>query len=230
MRPSSGTGHSTRPATSSSRPGSSTTLQRLRGGERGDALGDDALALGGIDQHAVLAQLRRASRRRRAHGEGAGAWKRWPSVRLSLAEPVPVIVAVAQVEADHARRRAGRAMRRSGRTQVNALRAAPAHGFRPGKAPQQRRASRGDQLGGGDCRAWTSRAPSSRLPGAAARALAPCLRRNPASACSGAVGARTALDAAGFRHRRADAAGERDAARADRRSAHRRAQAAPAPR
>ena len=57
--PSSTTGHSTSPATSSSRPGSSTTSAALPRARSAMPVGDHALAVGGIDQHAAVAQFGR---------------------------------------------------------------------------------------------------------------------------------------------------------------------------
>ena len=98
-----------------------------------------------------------------------GARKRWPSVRSADASPCP--------SSSPSRRSNGttapssrQTMRRSGRTQVKLLRAAPAHRLRPGEAAQQRRDRLGDQVGGGHRRRQSSPAPSSRPPDATARA------------------------------------------------------------
>ena len=185
MRPSSGTGHSTRPATSSSSPGSSTTVSWRSAARRGDAVGDDALALAASTSTRWARSLS-AQSAQAVTAKAPGAWKRWPSVRLADGQAVPVVVAVAQVERhDRAIQQAGDAAQRAHPGEVAA--AAPAHRLRPGEAAQQRRECRRRSARRRAPRRPPCPAPSSRLPARSCSRVAPCLRRKPASACSGAL-------------------------------------------
>ena len=135
IRPSSGTGHSTRPATSSSRPGSSTTVRCRSAASRGDALGDHPLAFRGIDQDVARAQRRRPVRAR-AHRERAGRVEAMALGQVGGGQPVPVVGAVAQVERhDRAVQQADDPAQRAHPGERAG--AAPAHRFRPGEAAQQ---------------------------------------------------------------------------------------------
>ena len=75
MRPSSGTGHSTSPATSSSRPGSSTSVTCRAVRQFGDAVADDPPAFVGIDHargaRAASPPSRRRMPRRMRPGRGS---------------------------------------------------------------------------------------------------------------------------------------------------------------
>ena len=141
MRPISGTGHSTSPATSSSRPGSSTTASPSSAARPRDAVGDHPLALG---RHPPRRGGRAASAAQSAQDVTAnapGARKRWPSVRSAAASPCPssspsrrsngTTCAVQQADDPAQRAHPG-----------EGAGPAPAHGFRPREPAQQRRERR----------------------------------------------------------------------------------------
>ena len=177
--------------------------QALVRGEAGDPLGDDALALVGIDQTRGARAASPASRRAQVTANAPGAWKRWPSVRSALARPWP--------SSSPSRRSNGttspssrQMMRRSGRTQMKLLRAAPAHGFRPGEAAQQRRAWRRRSSSAAPIAAAALfQHPVVALLAQAARGRA-MLAQEAGQRLLRRVGARAALDAAGCRDARGD--------------------------
>ena len=141
MRPSSGTGHSTRPVTSSSRPGIVDHGQAARGGQpRRCPSAITPPALGGIDD-ARGARAASSAQSAPRHGERAGGEEAMALGQVAGGQPVPVIVAVAQVERHHrAVEQAEDAAQRADPGEVAG--AAPAHRLRPGEAAQQRRAAR----------------------------------------------------------------------------------------
>ncbi len=119
MRPRCGTGHSTSPATSSSRPGSSTTVRCFSAAS--PAMRSAMIRL----RSAASTSTRCAvsfSRQSAAEdtAKAPGTWKRWPSVRLALARPWPSSAPSRRSNGTTAPS-SRQMMRRSGRTQTKLL-------------------------------------------------------------------------------------------------------------
>ncbi len=121
--------------------------QRFFGGEAGDAVGDDALAVGGVDQHAAVRAVARCQSAALVTAKAPGAWKRWPSVRLPLARPWPSSAPSRRSNGTTAPS-SRQTMRRSGRTQTKLLVPPQRMDFgqakrrsRPGMAPAIRSAA-----------------------------------------------------------------------------------------
>ena len=184
IRPSSGTGHSTSPPTSLTRPGSSTmvscrsaarwatpsAITRLRSSASTRTRRSRSVAAQSVQDRTATAP---------------GAWKRCPSVRSDDCSPCPSSAPSRRSNGTTAPS-SRQVMRRSGRTQVNALVPPQRIDFGQGK----RRSSVGTAAAisaavgtEGAALSSTQYSPSTRS--CAASAL--CLRRKPVSACSGAV-------------------------------------------
>ena len=120
----------------------------LLGRQSGQPIGDDLLAVGGVDQDAVREQ-RFLPVGRGGDGEGARGVEAVALGQVAAGQAVAVIGAVAQIERDDlAVEQADDAAQRADPDE--AAGAAPAHGFRPGEAAQQAGHGAGDQVGGGD--------------------------------------------------------------------------------
>ena len=228
MAPSSGTGHSTSPATSSSSPASSTTVRPRAAASR---VTPSQISRRRSAASTMTWRSRNASRHsaQDADRERAGREEPMPLGEVAAGQPVAVIVAVAQVErhrlaVEQAEDAAQRAHPGEGAG------AAPAHRFRPGKAAQQRRAARARSARRRRCRAPPGRAPRNRLPRATARAVGAVLAQEPGQRLLGRVAARAALAAAAFRHAARHARRQGDPPRAGECADVRGAPAAPAPR
>ena len=213
MRPSSGTGHSTRPATSSSKPGSSTTVSWRSAARRAmpsamtwrrSAASASTRRLAQAGCQSACACAPRTRRGRGSDGPRSG-WttaRPWPSSAPSRRSNGTTAPSSRQT------------MRRSGRTQVKSLPAPQRIDLGQGKRRSTGGMAAGDQRRRRAARRRTFPAPSSRLPGEAGPCVALCLRRKPVSAWSGALvrGPRSLLLAAATPA--ATSAGKRDAARA----------------
>ena len=147
IRPSSGTGHSTRPATSSSRPGSSTTVSCFSAARPAMPSAMMRLRSAASTSTRCARSLSRPVGGSR-DGEGAGGVEAVALGQVAAGEAVAVIGAVAQVERhDRAVQQADDAAQRADPGEVAG--AAPAHRFRPGEAAEDARYTNFDQMSGG---------------------------------------------------------------------------------
>ena len=136
-------------------------------GEAGDAVGDDALAVVGVDQHFVREQLL-SPVGGAGDGESAGGVEAVALGKVAAGQAVAVVGSVAQVERhDHAVEQAGDAAQRAHPDEGAG--AAPAHGFGPRKAAEHARDCARRSALRRTRRPRISPAPSSRLPGEVAR-------------------------------------------------------------
>ena len=115
-------------------------------------LGDDALALGGVRQHAVRRAASSCQSATRRDRERAGGEEAMPFGEIAEASPCAVILALAQIEAAPPRRSSRQTMRRSGRTQVKWL-----------VPPQRIDLGQGNRRSSGGIAAAIRRAAGSRL-------------------------------------------------------------------
>ena len=184
MRPRSGTGHSTRPATSSSRPSSGTMWSPCPAARsaRPFWIRVRRSAASGMTWRARRVVCQVASEVTRT---GPGLWKRWPSVRSAATRPWAWSVSSARAKGTVWPSRRQR-MRRSGADPEQRA-GAPAHGFGPGEAADEGGDGGGDQGGGGCGGGLLFEDPEVALRRVSCSLVAACLRRKPAKAASGAV-------------------------------------------
>ena len=122
--------------------------QALGRGEAGNALGNGALAVGGVHQNEPFLQLG-GPVVAPGDGKGVGSMEPVPLGQVGTCQAMAIIGAVAQIEGNHrAVQQAGDPAQRADPGEMAG--AAPAHGFRPGKTPQQGRERLRDQGRGGD--------------------------------------------------------------------------------
>ena len=188
-------GHSTRPATSSSRPGSSATVTPRAAA----ALATSSAIVCRRSAASVRTLWPRSLACQSAQEETAkapGARKRWPSVKSAEANPWPSSAPSARENGTTAPS-SRQVIRRSGRTQVNWLVPPQRIDFGQGK----RRSKAGSAAAIRSAAEIAALAFSSTQKSPSWRSwsfVAPCLRRKPASACSGALarGPRSVLELA----------------------------------
>ena len=175
-------------------------------------VGDDALAVGGIDQDAVRGQffLPVGSRSDR---EGARGVEAVALGQVGAGEAVAVVAAVAQIERhDRAVEQAGDPAQRTHPDE--AAGAAPTHRFGPGEAAQQAGHGAGDQAGGGDSGGGFLQHPVIAFL-AQLLAAGVVLAQEAGQRLFRRIGARAALRGAGGCHLGGDVGAQGDAARAE---------------
>ena len=184
MRPASGTGHSTRPATSSSNPGSSTATMPLSAARRAMPPAMTLLRSSASTKTRCARSLAIQSSAPET-GKAPGAWNRWPSVTAAGVRPCPSSLPSRRLKGTTAPS-SRHTIRRSGRTQVKPLvppqRMDLGQGIRR-STPGSAAASSAGAAVASACLSSTQYSPSWR----ACSRLAPCLRRKPSKACSGAL-------------------------------------------